>query len=82
MVTSDDPAPRPSETWRKDLSGRQIFSLVALVQDHCKLIIDVINKSFSMYELKADPAETRNLIEDRTEDTDVIFRRLGGYLHG
>lgn len=70
------------QTWKQRLNGKYAINLTAVVyQDH-KLIMDVIKKSFSLFNLKNDPMEMTNLLEKRDHASTELFHRLGGYLQG
>ncbi len=70
------------ETWKDRVSGTRTLDLIAVVHDHHKLIMDTLEKTFSLYDLKHDPKETANLLEHPSVKTDKLFYRLGGYLLG
>jgi arylsulfatase A-like enzyme len=70
------------ETWQDALTGERTLNLIGAVKGRHKLIMDVVNESISMYDLKSDPDEKKNLLGRQTDTSKDVLLKLGGYLYG
>lgn len=86
MVEDPDAPPHPPvylETWRNSLkTPTRNWNLSGVVHQRWKLILDRLGRSFSLYDLAADPGERENLLERSHPESEERLFRLGGYLMG
>ncbi len=80
--TTFDRHPVYLETWAWNLKNEYRLNIVGVVYKKHKLVKDVLNKTYQMYDLKRDPMEKQNLLLDQRKNSLSLFLQLGGYLEG
>ncbi len=78
--------PRPPvfiETWQNEpMSLDRELNRIAVIEGHHKLILDLDWNVFSLFDLRADPREKHNLLQESPDHIYRRFQQLGGYLLG
>ena len=71
------------ETWQNEpLSLARELNRIAVVDGHHKLILDLDWNLFSLFDLRSDPREKHNLLQEQPDQSHRRFQQLGGYLLG
>jgi len=71
------------ETWQNEpMSLDRELNRIAVVDDHHKLILDLDWNVFSLFDLRTDPREKHNLLQEHPDQVYRRFQQLGGYLLG